>query len=307
MLCDTNCTNKQGMSCLHLAAKHGQSEIVQYLIEHTSADLAAVDIYSKSPAFIAAEAGHFGILKCIVDNNKSCASFKTSKHTMLGAVEYAPGCSLLHAASHGGHLEILNYLIQSCGCDHSCTDDVGIYPLYVACLKEQYEIADFLLDKFRCDPNRRIFNGRTCLHAACSRGSYNFFIKLVDRHGCDHDSADKGGTTPLFIACELGCITIAKNLIEEKECDVTHKRNDGRSCLHAASSGGNLELVQLLVDDFNLEPDCMDNAGTTPLYIASEKRHLEITKYFVAGKLCELTKECIFLLKEAKIQRFLNF
>ena len=307
MLCDTNCTNKQGMSCLHLAAKHGQSEIVQYLIEGASADLAAVDVYSKSPAFIAAETGHLGILKYIVGNNKGCASFKTLKHTLLGTVEYAPGCTLLHAASHGGHIKILEYLIQSCGCDHSCTDDVGIYPLYVACLMEQYEIADFLLDKFRCDPNRRIVNGRTCLHAACSRGSYIIFIKLVNRHGCDHDSADKGGTTPLYISCELGCIAMAKILIEEKECDVTHKRNDGRSYLHAASSSGNLELVQLLVDDFNLEPDCMDNAGTTPLYIASEKGHLEVTKYFVAGKSCEVTKECIFVAESSKNTQVLKF
>ena len=307
MLCDTNCTNKQGMSCLHLAAKHGQSEIVQYLIEHTSADLAAVDIYSKSPAFIAAEAGHFGILKYIVDKNKGCASFKTSKQTLLGAVEYASGCSLLHAASHGGHIQILEYLIQSCGCNHSCTDDAGIYPLYLACLKEQFEIADFLLDKFRCDPNRRIFNGRTCLHAACSRGSYNFLIKLVDSHECDHDSADNEGTTPLYIACELGCIAIAKILIKEKECDVTHKRNDGRSYLHAASSGGNLEIVQLLVDDFNLEPDCMDNAGTMPLCIASEKGHLEVTKYFVAGQSCEITKECILVAEKSKNTEVLKF
>ena len=309
MLCDTNCTNKQGMACLHLAAKHGRSEIVQYLNEDTSADLAAVDIDSKSPAFIAAEAGHFGVLKYIVDNNKGCASFKTSKQTVLGGVNYAPGCSLLHAASHGGHIQILEYLIQSCGCDYSCTDDVGIYPLYLACLMEQFEIADFLLDKFRCDPNRSIFNGRTCLHAACTSGSYNFLIKLVNRHGCDHDSADNEGITPLFIACELGCIAIAKILIEEKECDVTHKRNDGKSYLHAASSGGNLEIVQLLVDDFNLEPDCMDNAGTTPLYIASEKGHLEVTKYFIAGKLCELTKESIFVAersKNTKVLKFLN-
>ena len=307
-LCDTNCSNKQGMSCLHLAAKYGHFEIVQYLIQNTTANLAQEDIYGKSPSYIAAEAGHFRILKCMVDRDKSCAFYKTSKKILLQNKKYARGSTLLHATSHGGHLEILEYLIQSCGCDYCCIDDDGIYPLYIACEMEQYKIAVFLMDKFRCDPNKRIINGRTCLHAACTSGSSSFFENLFGRFGCSYDCVDNEGITPLYIACEIGNITVVKLLIN-KNCDVTHKRYDGRSYLHAASSSGNLHIIQLLVNKFNQELNCKDNAGITPLNIACEKGYLELTKYFVAGNGCKPSKEC-FLAAETnnniEVVDFLN-
>ena len=58
----------------------------------------------------------------------------------------------LHGACSGGHIEIVEYLINKQGVNPSCEDDSGTTPLHYA---KDSAIARFLVEGKKCDVNHR--------------------------------------------------------------------------------------------------------------------------------------------------------
>jgi len=63
---DPGSTNKELMSCLHLAAEQGHTHVVEYLLDQGLCDHSRVDSLGRSPAYIAAGSGHLDVLKYLV-------------------------------------------------------------------------------------------------------------------------------------------------------------------------------------------------------------------------------------------------
>ena len=231
--CDPNCTNRNGMTCLHLAAVNDHIHVIRYLIE-TCSDLALIDDYGRCLSYLAAGRGHLNILRYMIEDGGSDPHFKIiiKKGKWMTVT---PGRSLVHVATEGGHLHVIRYLIGDSRCNPSGQDDDGITPLHLACQRGYMDIVKYLITEANCDLNIVSKDGMTCLHLGSKWGRLDVVEYLTSKHQCI-SKRDIEGNTPLHYATERDVIKfLTKNFI----CDLLETNNKGETALDRAS---NLEL-----------------------------------------------------------------
>lgn len=192
------------------------------------------------------------------------------------------GNSLLHEASHNGHLEVVQLLISS-GADVKDTNKYRTTPLHEASRHGHKEVVQILLSAgadISCTDNV----GCSPLHWVSWYGPLEM-VKYLILSGADANSTNAHATTPLHYASTSGNLEIVKYLLLSG-ADMSCTDNDGNTPLHCASVYGHLEVVQYLLSS-GADISCKDNRGNTVLDIAVNKRHLEVVDILLgAGAIC---------------------
>ena len=99
-------------------------------------------------------------------------------------IEGTDGCSLLHLACQGGHLELVEQLVTDYKLDPLIGDDNGNTPLHYAALDGKTEVATLLINKYGSPVNLLNKKGETPLHLACTKGHLTFIQTAYDRIPC---------------------------------------------------------------------------------------------------------------------------
>ena len=197
------------------------------------------------------------------------------------------GWTLLHYASEGGHMNIVEYLITELLCDPTICDNYGSLPLHIACLHGHLNLTKHFTTEQNCDPKSQDLNGRTPLHHASEGGHMNIVEYLITELHCDPTIRDIGCHLPLHIACYFGHLNIAKYFITEQNCDPKIQDLNGQTLLHHASAGGHMNIVEYLITELHCDPTILDNNGSLPLHYACRDGHLNLTKYFITEQNCD--------------------
>nr|XP_039272544.1 protein fem-1 homolog CG6966-like [Styela clava] len=202
-------TKTNGSTPLIAAARHGRTEIVQYLITKCKADMEQCGsvtfdgetIEGAPPLWCASAAGHLPVVKCLVQNKANSNSTTMTNSTPL------------RAACFDGHLGIVKYLL-----DHKADVEIanrhGHTCLMIACYKGHKEIVKTLLE-IGSDVNRRSAKGNTALHDCAESGSLDI-IKLLLKHGA-RMQMDGYGMTPLLAAAITGHRQVVEYLVLRPE------------------------------------------------------------------------------------------
>ena len=122
---------------------------------------------AKREAFITAEKGDLGYIKWILNNGYDVNEKKPFK-----------GATLLHYASHNGHIDLVKLLIKR-GADVNAKDIKGYTPLFAASAGGHREVAEILLDNganVHEDPIKL-----NPLYAATNQRHHDTALLLVDR------------------------------------------------------------------------------------------------------------------------------
>ena len=274
---DPASTSKEGMPCLHLAAKQGHVHIVRYLLDHGLCDHSQVDSQGRSPAYIAAGSGHLDVLKYLVSKMGADSQFKTTKVLRNVALVQPPGRTLLHIASREGRTDVVKYLVLECYCDPSVRDNNGITAINLACYGGCLDIFKFLI---QFDP--------TLVHITVSleSGKLSQSLKSVFQEHLKRNHSAYGRLSPIHAACSRsGCSAeVVKYLHEVIGLDPSSMDREGVTCLHAASGCGNFEVVKYLCEEANVDVSETDNSGRSPAYIAALVGHLDVLKYLIENQ-----------------------
>ena len=121
-------------------------------------------------------------------------------------------------ASHNGHLEIVQYLLEKeaekkdlCNSHHTS--------LAIACDKGYEDIAKLLLEK-GANVNVTERNGETPLMRLVYKNGNESFIKLILSYEAKVNTKDDEGNTPLLKAMKFKNIGYVKILVEHPETDI---------------------------------------------------------------------------------------
>jgi ankyrin repeat protein len=198
----------EGMTALSVAARIGQTEIAELLIDH-KAEVNAHDAVDFTPLHWA---NNVDVAKLLIDHGA-----EVNAKTPTG---YTP----LHAAVITGDTDLVELLIAHGAEVNAQESDGGHTPLYNAAgwMRARTELVRLLL-AHGADANIKSKSGWTPLHEA-ARFGYVEIVKLLLVHGSDVNARTLEGHTPLQFAQQRGHKSVAELLRSHEERKSTGER-----------------------------------------------------------------------------------
>ena len=178
------------------------------------------------------------------------------------------GWNPLHAASYGGHLDVLSLLINQYHCDPSKGDDDNVSCLNVASYKGHLDIALYLLDTCNINPDLSDNSDNTALLYAAMGGHCDLVTLLLNRN-CNSSQCNKVGATLSLLACKSGNIALVHKLEALALFLPNATCYSGWGVLHYSCMSDSVELVQYLMSRYQLKIDVTDRYGMTPIFMAA--------------------------------------
>eukprot|EP00054_Salpingoeca_dolichothecata_P008531 m.48433 g.48433 ORF g.48433 m.48433 type:complete len:508 (-) comp17792_c2_seq1:53-1576(-) len=261
-----------GATALHYAARSGNLDMVQWLIENN------IDIHVEArngalPVHDAAATGNLNCLQCFVFHDEKITQNCLNDNeilpihlaAMFGRTEVvrwllelkhnAPadlagnGSSILHYAAQGGHVPTVAFLTTAHGKNLlELKNNGGATPLYRACEEGKEDVVRFLLEE-----------------------------------GADA-SVTIDELKPIHIAGRLGHTGVVQVLLKHNPEAFHDATEDGATVFHFAAAAGSLDTLQFLLDERARRPPTevlrswTDNFGCTPVHDAAGMGQLDALK-----------------------------
>ncbi|CAK4087938.1 unnamed protein product [Aphanomyces euteiches] len=222
---DVNCGN---FTPLYHAAKYGQTEALEMLLNDDKIDVSVKSSYNGTAFEVAAANGHIGVLKALLDDNMVDQTFLNEHSALLKAAAL-------------GHANVVRYLFAIDGIN------LGETALHFATKKGRLEIVRMLLDHDGIEVNLSNEVNESALHYASSNG-YVEIARLLLERGVHINAQSKTGYTALHNAIVRRKSNIVQALLAHGHLDLTAKTKGGRTALDIALAKCDDEIVRLLVE-----------------------------------------------------------
>lgn len=285
---------------IHLAAQKNHTEIVRLLISK-GADVNAETQYGVRPLFLAEEKE---MVRFLIENgakaNKQVieriGETRMQQYAYLGDLEKVKsiifkdpdelnkrtsgGSTLLHFASRGGNLELVNYIIEKGGDIHIRNKKKDTI-LHLAVESDNKELVEYLILQ-GLDVDAKNSRGETPIYRAIDE----IALLLVGK-GADINLCTKNGYSILTVmALKLNKRTIRKIITEG--IDVDAKDGHGNTALHTLVIASDtpeethkaIEIAELLLSE-GTNINATDADGNTPLHLAVREENYLLTKYLI--------------------------
>ncbi|NWZ85026.1 ESPN protein, partial [Poecile atricapillus] len=234
-------TDNSGATILHLAARFGHHEVIDWLLRFGGSDPTAATNTGALPVHYAAVKGDFPSLRLLLGHCPSTLSAQTKT-----------GATPLYLACQEGHLEIIQYLVQDCGADPHARAYDGMTPLHAAAQMGHNTVIVWLMSFTTVSLSERDAEGATAMHFAASRGHAKVLSWLL-LHGGEI-TADGWGGTPLHDAAENGELECCQILVVNG-ADLSIRDQDGYTAADLADYNGHSHCAQYLrtVENMSVE------------------------------------------------------
>ena len=230
---------KHGQTPLHDAARLGNADIVQMLLQ-SNADQSIKDSSDRTPLVVAKQNhGNDEIVQLLLDSRS--AQVSTSKEVVPDDASLP-----LWSLAKLNHVELVRKKIKAKGCNLYVKDpDTDNTALHYAVLSNVFEVLCMLLDA-GMSPDDVDDCGRTALHLAAELGDFEATERLLQSNA-KLDLEDRWGSTPLSTAQSKGNYSVAVLLIGAGACIDKGQEDQIQPTFFAAVRLGRLNVAQLLI------------------------------------------------------------
>ncbi|XP_008565244.1 PREDICTED: espin, partial [Galeopterus variegatus] len=239
--CRVQDKDNSGATVLHLAARFGHPEVVNWLLHHGGGDPTVATDMGALPVHYAAAKGDFPSLRLLIRHYPEGVNAQTKN-----------GATPLYLACQEGHLEVTQYLVQECGADPHVRAHDGMTPLHAAAQMGHSPVIVWLVSCTDVSLSEQDKEGATAMHFAASRGHTKVLSWLL-LHGGEI-AADLWGGTPLHDAAENGELECCQILVVNgAELDVRDR--DGYTAADLSDYHGHSHCTRYLrtVEDLSVE------------------------------------------------------
>lgn len=221
-----------GLTCLHLAARHGNPEMIQALVD-LGCRVDSLDVNRVTPLYDAIHSNKYSNVKTLIelgaDQRKPCAQLMYPIHKavlnraadiveLLLSVDISiknipnkDGHTSMHMASEGGDINVVEILCNY-GADMNVITDLSETPMHLAARYGHMEVIKLMISR-GCTTIDFLNNlTGTPMHEAAARGHHQT-VELLFRLGSKSiDTPNFGYNTPMCLAARDGHIEVIKIL-----------------------------------------------------------------------------------------------
>ena len=265
-----NAEDSRGNAALARAARDGQLEIVQLLLEG-GADVNSTGTFGlgtdDAAITLAATYGHLAIIELLITHGADVNQEDS---------EY--GVTAIGAAAWYNHDDVVRLLLEK-GADPNWVSDwnMGETPLHWAAMQGAVESATLLLDS-GVDVNIQTEDGQTPLMTIGDLNARSVMIPFLLEHGADPNHQDSLGRAALHLAPDDVIV-----LLLEGGAQIDLQNNLGETPLHVAVKNYAIPEVKALIEQ-GADLDIKNNEGQTALGSATNEKIKEILREAGAGE-----------------------
>ncbi|KAI9658885.1 MAG: hypothetical protein M1821_001845, partial [Bathelium mastoideum] len=261
------------------------------LLSRLSADEIASGLITAS------EMGHLAVVERLLEEKVDVNTTVANGHSgRKSAVNTAPktrerdGRTALQAAAEGGHLAIVERLLQENADVNAAAAEYGSgrTALQAAAGGGHLAIVERLLQE-NADVNAAAAeygSGRTALQAAAGGGHLAVVKRLLQENADVNAAAAKyEGRTALQAAAGGGHLAVVERLLQENaDVNAAAAKYEDRTALQAAAGGGHLAVVERLLQEKADVNAAAGSWGRTALQAAAEGGHLAVVERLLQEK-----------------------
>ncbi|TFY82597.1 hypothetical protein EWM64_g1407 [Hericium alpestre] len=201
--------------------------------------------------YAAAASGDLALLQNTFRNASEVSG--VDAFSMANDASSRTGLTALHAAASRGYLEIVKWLIETCGAMPDLEDKEGETAIHKAALHGHLHVIKYLISR-KANAQAQDADGWTALHNACSKGYLDIVRWLCERGGaCAEvdgtpgiDIRSKGGWTPLMNAASKGHLPIVLYLLTKRSANPLIRNNWGETAYDAAAAVFEVWICEVL-------------------------------------------------------------
>lgn len=247
-----NSKDRYGMTMLSYAARYGEFQIAEFLIQQKGIEFNSEDLTGRTPLSWAAEAGHYNVFELLLNEDE--VKFNITDHF---------GRTPLSLAAEAGHFELIELLLKQNDVELNWQDHQGLKsPSWNGDQKRL--MLQNLPDYREYGSGARNSSRRTMTNEEEVQGnSYSLLLKNLD---VDFDFMNYDNQTPLLQAARQGYQDVVKLLLAKNGVNINATDNHGRTALSWAAEYRHLEVVKVLLENLDVELNLKDTEhGLSPL------------------------------------------
>jgi ankyrin repeat protein len=307
-----NRTNRDGCTCIHVAAQSGHTDVVKFLLrcspvtsiaanmssaapfQVTAPDFRALNSQGYGAIDLAVKYGHLEIVKLLFAAGAAVVSSTTNGNhrdyrNKTGFVK----CPVLDAAA-AGNVKMVECILQSMSTVSGAedvdvlgeTDETGSTPLMVACERGKQAVVEHILcvipkKLLRGYVNAVNDHGMTAFSLACRNGHIEV-VKILQTAGADIHGATKA-VRGQKRGPENESEHLFGNFLEDSASSTSKSWEKGMPPIFHAAKNGHTDVVVHLLS-IGVDLLSTDNRGFNLLFVAASKGHAVIVK-LLTGKL----------------------
>jgi ankyrin repeat protein len=306
-LLDTNlellqCTDKDGSTPMHQAARYNRAEVIEMLIEAPfHADINSKDNNESTPLHWASVHGALDAILALCRNGaqinirdkygKGPLHLAVVKKCYRGAnvmllygadinFKRADGSSAFHIACELGDLATIEWLVTKDKVMVNCRDKQGETPLLRAATQGKLEVVEYIMKTQLMSWNARDDKQQSLLHRAAFYGYYDLIsrIAFINPAACKTmlNEPDRNGDSPLHMAVKRDHFKEMK-LLCKMGADPSTRNKNGDTPLHVAVKYKRTKIVRYLYMTAKEVADVKNKRAETPRIIA---KRLELNSLF---------------------------
>lgn len=254
-------------SALHHAAFDGSMRLTKALLAggREAIERRTGDGLGFTPLALAAQEGHYGIVKVLLQNGARVSARSDG------------GCTALIMAAIHGHAQVAQLLIES-GADVDARDCNGVTSVYSAALKGHPKIVKLLIEA-GAGVNISASDGCMPLHPS-SKDGHLAVVRLLVEAGALLDVKNGDGGAPMHMAADQGHHGVVEALLQGG-ADPNCRMPRGQTPLFEASFAGHTDIVKLLLSARAhpaLPVSCPDGGTGVALDVAAQSGHSETVR-----------------------------
>ncbi|XP_047965475.1 protein ACCELERATED CELL DEATH 6-like [Salvia hispanica] len=252
-----------GNTFLHVAAKHGNQDIVKFIASTKPSLVSAKNICGETVLHLAAKGGHEAMVEALV----GIISHNETEKSALLMAENEMGNTALDQALISGW-EFGNQLQH------------GESAVYLAAKAGLVECVSSILAQ--CTDERRLnllFKNKSSIQAAIERKDIVVLEAIINAKPGLIQMRDNEGRNPLHFAASLGHLKAANYLLQNYPFNATRRDKKGKLPIHLAALEGHVDIICALLQDIPEADDLLDKSGRNILHIAARSGRYKVFNF----------------------------